>query len=96
MTTVKYSLDDFTQDMESLLKSQPGNQKIFDQGSDWLERLVSNPGSIPADFPVPMGLSLRPNHASRLLYQGESGLQVTAVSGAPESTWAPTTIVPGA
>jgi len=27
MTTVKYSLDDFTQDMESLLKSQPGNQK---------------------------------------------------------------------
>lgn len=79
MTTVKYSLDDFTQDMESLLKSQPGNQKIFDQGSDWLERLVSNPGSIPADFRVPLGLSLRPNHASRLLYQGESGLQVTAV-----------------
>ncbi len=79
MTTVKYSLEDFTQDMESLLKSQPGDQKIFDQGSDWLERLVSNSDSIPMDFRVPMGTGPRPNHASRLLYQGESGLQVTAV-----------------
>ncbi len=79
MTTVKYSLEDFTQDMESLLKSQPGNRKIFDQGSDWLERLVRNPDSIPAEFRVPMGMGPRPNHASRLLYQGESGLQVTAV-----------------
>ena len=79
MTTVKYSLEDFTQDMESLLKSQPGNRKIFDQGSDWLERLVGNPDSIPAEFRVPMGMGPRPNHASRLLYQGESGLQVTAV-----------------
>ncbi len=79
MTTVKYSLEDFTQDMETLLKSQPGNRKIFDQGSDWLERLVRNPDSIPAEFRVPMGMGPRPNHASRLLYQGESGLQVTAV-----------------
>ncbi|MDA1127095.1 MAG: cysteine dioxygenase family protein [Chloroflexi bacterium] len=79
MTTVKYSLEDFTQDMESLLKSQPDNQKIFDQGSDWLERLVSNPDSIPMEFRVPLGVGPRPDHASRLLYQGESGLQVTAV-----------------
>ena len=79
MTTIKYSLEEFTQDMESLLKSQPDNQKIFDQGSDWLERLVNNPDSIPMEFRVPLGTGPRPNHASRLLYQGESGLQVTAV-----------------
>ncbi|MDA0264192.1 MAG: cysteine dioxygenase family protein [Chloroflexi bacterium] len=79
MTTVKYSLEEFTQDMESLLKSQPGNQKIFDKGSTWLERLVSNPDSIPMELRVPLGTGPRPNHASRLLYQGESGLQVTAV-----------------
>ena len=79
MTTVKYSLDEFTQDMEALLKSQPDNQKIFDKGSAWLERLVRNPDSIPVEFRVPTGEGSRPNHASRLLYQGESGLQVTAV-----------------
>ena len=79
MTTVKYSLEEFTQDMESLLKSQPNNQKIFDTGSGWLERLVRNPDSIPMEFRVLMGVGPRPNHASRLLYQGDSGLQVTAV-----------------
>ena len=79
MTTVKYSLDEFTHDMESLLKSQPGNQQIFEKGSAWLERLVNNPDSIPAEFRVPLGVGPRPDHASRLLYQGDSGLQVTAV-----------------
>ena len=79
MTTVKYSLDEFTHDMESLLKSQPDDQTIFDQGSAWLERLVNNPESIPAEFRAPLGVGPRPNHASRLLYQGDSGLQVTAV-----------------
>ena len=79
MTTVKYSLEEFTHDMESLLKSQPGNQQIFDKGTVWLERLISNPDSIPAEFRLPLGVGPRPNHASRLLYQGESGLQVTAV-----------------
>ena len=79
MTTVKYSLEDFTHDMESLIESQPSNQQIFDKGSAWLQRLVSNPDSIPMDFRAPLGTGSRPNHASRLLYQGESGLQVTAV-----------------
>ena len=79
MAIVKYSLEDFTHDMEDLLKSQPGNQQIFDKGSTWLERLISNPDSIPMEFRTPLGSGPRPNHASRMLYQGESGLQVTAV-----------------
>ena len=79
LATVKYSLEEFTQDMESLLKSQPGEQQVFDKGSAWLERLVSTPDSIPLEFRLPLGAGPRPNHASRMLYQGESGLQVTAV-----------------
>ncbi|MDE0719084.1 MAG: cysteine dioxygenase family protein [Dehalococcoidia bacterium] len=79
MTIVKYSLEDFTHDMEDLLKSQPGDQQMFDKGSAWLERLISNPDSIPIEFRLPLGSGPRPNHASRILYQGESGLQVTAV-----------------
>ncbi|MBC8281298.1 MAG: hypothetical protein H8E48_10965, partial [Chloroflexi bacterium] len=55
MTTVKYSLEDFTHDMEDLLQSQPGDQQIFDKGSAWLERLISNPNSIPMEFRVPLG-----------------------------------------
>ena len=79
MTTVKYSLADFTHDMESLLASQPSQQKVFDTGSTWLERLLRNPDAIPAQFRVPAVNGRRPNHGSFLLYQGESGLSVTAV-----------------
>jgi len=79
LATVKYSLEEFTQDMESFLKSQPGEQQIFDKGAARLERLVNNPDSIPLEFRLPLGAGPRPNHASRMLYQGESGLQVTAV-----------------
>ena len=79
MTTVKYSLDEFTHDMESLLASQPNQQKVFDSGSTWLERLIRNQEIIPAQFRVPSAKGRRPNHGSYLLYQGESGLSVTAV-----------------
>ena len=79
MTTVKYSLDEFAHDMESLLVSQPDQQKIFDTGSTWLERMIGNADTIAAQFRVPAVNGRRPNHGSYLLYQGESGLSVTAV-----------------
>ena len=79
MTTQKYSLDDFVHDMESLLASQPKEQKIFDTGSSWLEKLISNPDAIPPQFRVPAVNGRRPNHGTYILYQGESGLSVTAV-----------------
>ena len=79
MTTVKYSLDEFTSDMESLLVSQPNQEKIFDTGSSWLERLIRNPDVIPGQFRIPTGKGRRPNHGSYILYQGGSGLSVTAV-----------------
>jgi len=83
MTIVKYSLGDFTADMESLLKSKPDQQKIFDAGSSLLERLVSNENVIPAEYRVPATNGRRPNHGTYLLYQGESGLSVTAVVWGP-------------
>ena len=83
MTILKYSLDEFVQDMEDLLKSQPDQQKIFDTGSDWLERLVLNPDSIPANYRVPVGIGNRANHGTYVLYQGESGLSITAVVWGP-------------
>ena len=64
MTTVKYSLDEFTHDMESLLVSQPNQGKIFDTGSSWLEKLIGNPNAIPDQFRVHAGKGRRPNHGS--------------------------------
>ena len=83
MTAVKYSLDQFVNDMEALLAGQPDQQKIFDTGSSWLERLVSNPDAIPSQYRVPVGKGSRPNHGSYALYQGDSGLLITAVVWGP-------------
>ena len=83
MVTVKYSLDEFVYDMETLLKDQPDQEKIFDKGSSYLSRLINNPDTIPAEYRLPVGKGRRPNHGSYLLYQGESGLLVTAVVWGP-------------
>ena len=83
MTIVKYSLDEFTSDMESLLTSKPDQGKLFDAGSSLLERLVSNENVIPEQFRLPAANGRRPNHGTYLLYQGESGLSVTAVVWGP-------------
>jgi predicted metal-dependent enzyme (double-stranded beta helix superfamily) len=83
MTAVKYSLDEFIHDMESLLREHPDQEKIFDKGSSHLSRLIGNPEAIPTQFRTPVGVGSRPNHGSYLLYQGESGLLVTAVVWGP-------------
>ncbi len=83
MTTKTYSLDEFVIDMESLLKDQPDQQKIFDLGSSHLFRLIGSPDSIPAQYRVPVGKGPRANHGSYLLYHGQSGLSVTAVVWGP-------------
>ena len=89
MTTVKYSLDEFVYDMETLLKQHPDQERIFDKGSSHLSRLINNPDAIPAEYRVPVGKGRRANHGSYLLYQGESGLIVTAVVWGPGDHAAP-------
>jgi 3-mercaptopropionate dioxygenase len=83
MTTVKYSLDEFIYDMETLLQDQPDQEKIFDKGSSYLSLLINNPDTIPTEYRLPVGRGRRPNHGSYFLYQGESGLLVTAVVWGP-------------
>ena len=83
MTTVKYTLDEFVHDMEGLVAGQPDSQQIFDTGSAWLERLTRNPRAIPDEFRVPAAKGRRANHGTYLLYQGDSGLSVTAVVWGP-------------
>ena len=83
VTTVKYSLEQFVHDMEELLKAQPDQRKIFETGSDWLEKLTRNPENVPLDYRRALGSGSRPEHGSYLLYQGDSGLQVTSVVWGP-------------
>ena len=84
MVAVKYALEDFVQDMEDLLISQPTQEKIFDKGSDNLSRLISNPEAIPERFRLPVGTGGRANHGSWLLHHSpDSGLLVTAVVWGP-------------
>ena len=75
--------------MEELLKGQPDQEKIFDKGSSYLERLIINPDAISDEYGVPSMKGRRPNHGSYLLYRGESGLLVTAVVWGPGDHAAP-------
>ncbi len=80
MVAVKYTLEDFVQEMEELLGSRPNNERIFDRGSDYLARLIANPDAIPERFRQPVGSGTRSNHGSWLLHHSpDSGLLVTAV-----------------
>ena len=84
MVAVKYALEDFVQEMEELLATQPSNEKIFDRGSDHLSRLIANPDAIPERFRHPKGSGGRANHGSWLLHHSpDSGLLVTAVVWGP-------------
>ena len=84
MVAVRYALEDFVQDMEDLLASQPTNEQIFDKGSDCLSRLIANPAAIPERFRLPAGSGSRSNHGSWLLHHSpDSGLLVTAVVWGP-------------
>ncbi len=89
MVAVKYSLDQFVNDMEGLLQEQPDQERIFDRGTSLLERLIANPEAVPADYRVPAGRGARSNHGSYVLYQGESGLLVTSVVWGPGDHAAP-------
>ena len=82
MVLTRYSLDQFVSDMQELVDSQPDQQKLFDRGSSYLEKLVTTPGSIPEEFCVPSGKGRRPNHGSYAIYRGP-GLFVSSVVWGP-------------
>ena len=83
MPAVKYSLEEFIHDMDSLLAKGADQQRIFDEGSAYLERLIRNPEAIPEEYRRPLGSGPRSSHGSYKLHQGDNGLAVSSVIWGP-------------
>jgi len=82
MAISTYTLDQFIADMQELVDTQPDQQKLFDRGSVYLERLVTTPDAIPEQFRVPSGKGRRPNHGSWAIHRGP-GLFISSVVWGP-------------
>jgi predicted metal-dependent enzyme (double-stranded beta helix superfamily) len=50
MAIAVYSLEQFVADLEELVASGPSEATLFDRGSTYLERLVTNPNAIPERY----------------------------------------------
>ena len=83
MAAVKYSLEEFIQDMDALLAKTTNQQLIFDEGSTYLDRLIRNPEAIPEEYRRPLGRGPRARHGSYKLHQGENGLAISSVIWGP-------------
>jgi len=81
MAISTYTLDQFIADMQDLVDTQPDQQKLFDRGSVYLERLVTTPEAIPEQFRVPSGTGRRPNHGSWAIHRGPGLFISSAVWG---------------
>ena len=89
MARTAYALEEFVHDMTELVKSQPDQERLFNVGSSYLERLINNPDALPEEYRVPAGSRGRSaNHGSYILHRGE-GLAVTSVVWGPGDHIAP-------
>ena len=50
MAIVKYSLEEFVHDMSGLVDEQPDQERLFDKGSSYLERLINDPEAVPDEY----------------------------------------------
>ena len=83
-TTVRYSLDEFVHDMSALVDEQPDQERLFDLGSTYLERLINNPDAVPEEYRIPaIRNGRRANHGTYVLHYGDNGLLVTSVVWGP-------------
>lgn len=83
MAVVKYSLDEFVEDLKALRAREKEVSAFLNKGADLLERLVRNPDVVPEQFRVPAGDR---NHGTYALYRenpGGEGITVTAVVWGP-------------
>ncbi|MFN0072754.1 MAG: hypothetical protein ACKVVP_14820 [Chloroflexota bacterium] len=88
MSLTRYSLDQFVVDMSALVATNPAPEALFAKGSDYLERLIQDPESIPEPLRVPSGKGSRPNHGSYALHRSP-GLFVSSVVWGPGDYAAP-------
>ena len=84
MALTRYTLDDFIGEMTELVAAQPDQRTLFDRGSRLIERLVSDPESVPEQYRRPSTGGRRPGGGSFLLHRGP-GLSVTSVVWGPGS-----------
>lgn len=84
MVRVRYSLDEFVHDMQTLVAGRPEQQALFDRGTSHLERLLHNPDAIPEALKRPAVNGRRAGGGSYVLHRSP-GLLVTSVIWGPGS-----------
>jgi predicted metal-dependent enzyme (double-stranded beta helix superfamily) len=84
MVQVRYSLDEFVQDMQRLVAENPPQGSLFDRGSVYLEQLIQNPDTIPEQYRRPAVNGRRKGGGSYALHRSP-GLLVTSVIWGPGS-----------
>ena len=70
MAHTRYQLDEFIHDMTNLVAAKPDQATLFDRGSRFIERLVRDPDSVPAEYRQPAPRGRRPGGGSYLLHRG--------------------------
>jgi len=84
MVTVRYSLDEFAQDMQTLLAEQQDQSTLFDRGSVFLETLLHNPEAVPEQYQRAAVNGRRKGGGSFVLHRSPR-LLVTSVVWGPGS-----------
>jgi predicted metal-dependent enzyme (double-stranded beta helix superfamily) len=84
VVAVRYSLDEFAQDMQSLLGQNPDQSMLFERGSVYLETLLHNPDAVPEKYQRAAVNGRRKGRGSFVLHRSP-GLLVTSVVWGPGS-----------
>jgi predicted metal-dependent enzyme (double-stranded beta helix superfamily) len=84
MVTIHYSVDEFSQDMQTLLSQAPDQATIFERGSAFLETLLHNPDAVPEEYQRAAVNGRRKGGGSFVLHRSP-GLLVTSVVWGPGS-----------
>ena len=79
---MRYSLEEFIDDMSRLVDSATTQAELFDRGSAHLQRLLANPEAIPERLRVPSAQSAN-SGSTYLLHQAPNGLSITTVVWGP-------------
>ena len=76
-----YTIEEFVHDITEKLNQGMDVERLLDQGSTLLERLIGNPDCIPPEYKVPSGGGKHPNRGSYLLHRSPELLVTTVVWG---------------
>jgi len=84
VAVTKYSMEEFVHDMSRLVDEQPDQERLFDRGSAYLERLINDPEAVPEEYRLPtVSRGRSANHGTFLIHHGTNGLLITSVVWGP-------------